>query len=129
MEKKNPFVITMGFKKDDSDHVYVAELLNSMGRGKAQYIVKAVLSYQKMKQNGALFQNSGIVYDYDGIRKIVLQVLEEQKGKKEQESGPDNVSRESKQDMVLEKEYDLLQEFDENDLSGIMESLAAFQNQ
>ena len=40
MEKKNPFVTTVGFKKDDPDHIYVAELLNSMGRGKAQYIVK-----------------------------------------------------------------------------------------
>ena len=52
MEKKNPFVTTVGFKKDDPDHIYVAELLNSMGRGKAQYIVKAVMLYQDMQESG-----------------------------------------------------------------------------
>ena len=36
MEKKNPFVTTIGFKKEDPDHVYVAELLNAMGRGKTE---------------------------------------------------------------------------------------------
>ena len=46
MEKKNPFITTIGFKKDDPEHIYVAELLNSLGRGKAQYIVKAILAYQ-----------------------------------------------------------------------------------
>ena len=39
MEKKNPYIMTIGFKKEDPDHVYVAEFLNSLGRGKAQYIV------------------------------------------------------------------------------------------
>ena len=49
MEKKNPYIMTIGFKKEDPDHVYVAEFLNSLGRGKAQYIVKAVLAYQNGK--------------------------------------------------------------------------------
>ena len=31
MEKKNPYIMTIGFKKEDPDHIYVAELLNSMG--------------------------------------------------------------------------------------------------
>lgn len=53
MEKKNPFVTTVGFKKDDPDHVYVAQLLNSMSRGKAQYIVKAVMLYQDMQESGS----------------------------------------------------------------------------
>lgn len=34
MEKKNPFITTIGLKKDDPEHIYVAELLNSLGRGK-----------------------------------------------------------------------------------------------
>ena len=49
MEKKNPYIMTIGFKKEDPDHVYVAEFLNSLGRGKAQYIVKSVLAYQNGK--------------------------------------------------------------------------------
>ena len=63
MEKKNPYIMTIGFKKEDPDHIYVAELLNSMGRGKAQYIVKAVLAYQNRKQNGEILQPIGVPFD------------------------------------------------------------------
>lgn len=126
MEKKNPFVTTIGFKKDDPDHVYVAELLNSMGRGKAQYIVKAVLVYQKMMQEGEQPQTAGITYDYQSIRRVVLQVLEEQKG---QSGGQSIVSQMADPENIPEKEPDLLQGFDESDISGIMASLAAFQEQ
>ena len=45
MEKKNAFVTTIGFNKNDPAHVQVAEFLNSMERGKAQYIVNAVLAF------------------------------------------------------------------------------------
>jgi len=81
MEKKNPYVTTIGFKKDDPDHVYVAQLLNSMGRGKAQYIVKAVLVYQDLQQKGELPQAVGVPFDYDTLRQIVLQIMDEREGK------------------------------------------------
>lgn len=126
MEKKNPFVTTIGFKKEDLDHVYVAELLNSMGRGKAQYIVKAVLVYQKMQQEGEVPQTSGLPYDYQSIRRVVLQVLEEQKGRS---GGQSIVSQTAELKSIPEKEPDLLQGFNESDISGIMASLAAFQEQ
>ena len=126
MEKKNPFVTTIGFKKEDPDHVYVAELLNSMGRGKAQYIVKAVLVYQKMQQEGEVPQTSGLPYDYQSIRRVVLQVLEEQKVRS---GGQSIVSQTAELKSIPEKEPDLLQGFNESDISGIMASLAAFQEQ
>ena len=126
MEKKNPFVTTIGFKKEDPDHVYVAELLNSMGRGKAQYIVIAVLVYQKMQQEGEVPQTSGLPYDYQSIRRVVLQVLEEQKGRS---GGQSIVSQTAELKSIPEKEPDLLQGFNESDISGIMASLAAFQEQ
>ena len=126
MEKKNPFVTTIGFKKEDPDHVYVAELLNSMGRGKAQYIVQAVLVYQKMQQEGEVPQTSGLPYDYQSIRRVVLQVLEEQKGRS---GGQSIVSQTAELKSIPEKEPDLLQGFNESDISGIMASLAAFQEQ
>ena len=126
MEKKNPFVTTIGFKKEDPDHVYVAELLNSMGRGKAQYIVKAVLVYQKMQQEGEVPQTSGLPYDYQSIRRVVLQVLEEQKGRS---GGQSIVSQTAELKSIPEKEPDLLQGFNESYISGIMASLAAFQEQ
>lgn len=55
MEKKKPFITTVGFKKDDPDHIYVANLLNSMGRGKAQYIKgrNALPGYAGKRGNGS----------------------------------------------------------------------------
>lgn len=46
MGKKNPFVTTIGFNRHDPAHVEVAQFLNGMERGKAQYIVDAVMAYQ-----------------------------------------------------------------------------------
>lgn len=122
MEKKNPYIMTIGFKKEDPDHVYVAEFLNSLGRGKAQYIVKAVLAYQNGKQNGEILQPAENPFDYDTIKQIVLQVMEE----RERQTG--NVIG-TVQEIESEKENDLLQEFDEDALTGIVESLQAFQEQ
>lgn len=122
MEKKNPYIMTIGFKKEDPDHVYVAEFLNSLGRGKAQYIVKAVLAYQNGKQNGEILQLAENPFDYDTIKQIVLQVMEE----RERQTG--NVIG-TVQEIESEKENDLLQGFDEDALTGIVESLQAFQEQ
>lgn len=122
MEKKNPYIMTIGFKKEDPDHVYVAEFLNSLGRGKAQYIVKLVLAYQNGKQNGEILQPAENPFDYDTIKQIVLQVMEE----RERQTG--NVIG-TVQEIESEKENDLLQGFDEDALTGIVESLQAFQEQ
>lgn len=120
--KKNPYIMTIGFKKEDPDHVYVAEFLNSLGRGKAQYIVKSVLAYQNGKQNGEILQPAENPFDYDTIKQIVLQVMEE----RERQTG--NVIG-TVQEIESEKENDLLQGFDEDALTGIVESLQAFQEQ
>lgn len=122
MEKKNPFVTTIGFKKEDPDHVYVAELLNSMGRRKAQYIVKAVLAYQSMQGGGKIHQPLTGFPDYNAIRRIVLQVLEENKRQKRGQT--DFVQQTS-----LEKEQteeNILESFDTDTLNGILDSLEAF---
>lgn len=76
MEKKNPFVTTVGLKKDDPDHIYVAQFLYSMGRGKARYIVKAVMLYQDIQESGKAVHTCGTYY-YERIRRVVLQVIEE----------------------------------------------------
>jgi len=126
MEKKNPFVTTVGFKKDDPDHIYVAELLNSMGRGKAQYIVKAVMLYQDMQESGEAV-HTGSAYDYERIRRVVLQVIEE----REQQMGVslrEETIPEEKRKEPKAKE-DMLTSLDDDALSGIMASLAAFQQQ
>lgn len=46
MEKKNPYITTIGFDKTNPRHVEVAEFLNSLQRKKADYIVNAIMEYQ-----------------------------------------------------------------------------------
>lgn len=122
MEKKNPFVTTIGFKKEDPDHVYVAELLNSMGRGKAQYIVKAVLVYQSMQEGGEIHQPLTGFSDYNTIRQIVLQVLEENERSKKGQTDFVQQTRLEKE----QTEENILESFDTDTLNGILDSLEAF---
>ncbi len=126
VEKKNPYVTTVGFNKDDPDHVRVAELLNSMGRSKAQYIVKAVLAYQNLQENGQIPMLSGGQMDYVLLRRMVIQILDERDGKQGQASLSEN-----KQEVEVEEqeENDLLQGFDDRVLDGMMASILAFQGQ
>lgn len=125
MEKKNPFITTVGFKKDDPEHVYVAKLLNSMGRGKAQYIVKAVMMYQNMKESGEMV-TIGCTYDYERIRRVVLQVIEERERQMGLSLQEVTMPEEKKKEM--EPEEDMLTSLDEDVLSGIMVSLEAFKH-
>ena len=127
MEKKNPFITTVGFKKDDPDHVYVAELLNSLGRGKASYIVKAVLAYQEVQKQGGITQSVGTLFDYEGIKRIVLQVLEE-RDKQTAYIEPVPVKQEKPKEPER-AENNILDDFNDNDLNDIMAALAAFQEQ
>lgn len=125
MEKKNPFVTTVGFKKDDPDHIYVAELLNSMGRGKAQYIVKAVMLYQDMQESGEAVPTGG-TYDYERIRRVVLQVIEERERISLQSSiepSEENIQKNSS------PKGNAFFEMTDNAINGIMASLASFKQQ
>ena len=126
MEKKNPFITTIGFKKDDPEHIYVAELLNSLGRGKAQYIVKAILAYQSNNsgEEPRITQAGGL--DYIAVKRIVLQVLEEQG----RQYGGVTVSKPEREEIVDEiPENDYLQNFDDDAIDGIMAAMAAFQEE
>ena len=126
MEKKNPFITTIGFKKDDPEHIYVAELLNSLGRGKAQYIVKAILAYQSNMSGEGTGATQAVGLDYSAVRRIVLQVLEGQ-GK---QYGGVTVSKPEREEIVDEiPENDFLQNFDDDAIDGIMAAMAAFQEE
>lgn len=126
MEKKNPFITTIGFKKDDPEHIYVAELLNSLGRGKAQYIVKAILAYQSNMSGEGTGATQVVGLDYSAVRRIVLQVLEEQ-GK---QYGSVPVPKPEQEEIIDEiPENDFLQNFDDDAIDGIMAAMAAFQEE
>ena len=133
MEKKNPYVMTIGFRRNNADHTRVAEFLNSLGREKAQYIVKAVLTYRTLEEKGEVPQTGGAAYNYESIRRIVLQILKEQNASdktflEESESWEDlPSSEESAQTEEEPQEDNPLQGFDEDAMLGIMASISAFQ--
>lgn len=133
MEKKNPYVMTIGFRRNNADHTRVAEFLNSLGREKAQYIVIAVLDFQLMEERGEVPTDAGAAYNYESIRRIVLQILKEQNASdktflEESESWEDlPSSEESAQTEEEPQEDNLLQGFDEDAMLGIMASISAFQ--
>lgn len=118
MGKKNAFVTTIGFNKNDPAHVQVAEFLNSMNRGKAQYIVNAVLAYQNGAQ-AADMPYAGQAVDFEKIRSFVLQVIEEH------EKQGVSIEETAGQDAGKEKQ-EIAFGLDEDALNGIMSSLEAF---
>ena len=131
MAKKNPYVTTIGFNKEDPDHVYVADFLNSMGRGKGQYIVKAIMAYQN-PEGVATGHVVVPTVDYEKIRAFVLQVLEE-RGNADTPSCMDNILIQEPRGQ--RKEQDVKEErvdsgypiaLDEDTISDIMQSLNMF---
>ena len=133
MEKKNPYVMTIGFRRNNAEHIRVAEFLNSLGREKAQYIVKAVLAYQLMEERGEAPTETGTAYDYESIRRIVLQILREQNANDEtftarSDFGENLMSAEKPSQTEEEsQENNPLQGFDEDAMFGIMAAISAFQ--
>lgn len=65
-------------------------------------------------------------YDYEEIKRIVLQIIAEWEKRIENLVA---IPQELAQMPIEKAENDLLKGFDENDLNGIMESLAAFKEQ
>lgn len=127
MAKKNPYVMTIGFKKDDPDHLAVADFLNGIGHGKAQYIVKAILAYQDLLQSGEIPVRGAVNIDYQVVKNIVLQVLREYEGNAPVLDiiRPENEGNKN----AAVRERDVLDDLDDDMLNGIMESLAMFQGE
>lgn len=117
MEKKNPYVTTIGFNRKDPNHVKVAELLNEMGRGKAQYIVNAVMAY-----HDTLKVNHISELDRTAIRKIIQELLEEEGYDWNNSKG----KRRDSKNTALEDEGRRIHQLEENDILNIMDSLSAF---
>lgn len=124
MEKKNEFVTTIGFNKNDPDHVLVAEFLNGMSRGKAQYIVNAVLAYQRLQQ-GDVSPPAGSL-DYERIKALVLQVIKEHEREKETAYVTTAAEEPILKGEAAREPEELLAGFSEDTLQGIMDSLDAF---
>ena len=128
MAKKKTYVTTIGFNKEDPDHVYVADFLNSMGRGKGQYIVKAIMAYQ----NPEGMTTGHVVVptvDYEKIRAFVLQVLEE-RGNAGTPSRMEKISaqepRGQRKEQEVHRDNVELPDLDEMAVNDILASLSAF---
>lgn len=117
MEKKNPYVTTIGFNRKDPNHVKVAELLNEMGRGKAQYIVNAVMAY-----HDTLNVNHISELDRVAIRKIIQELLEEEGYELDNSKGKHRDNKIA----ALEDEGERIHQLEENDILNIMNSLSTF---
>ena len=127
MAKKNPYVMTIGFKKDDPDHLAVADFLNGIGHGKAQYIVKAILAYQNLLQSGEVPVRGAVNIDYQVVKNMVLQVLGEYEGNAPVVNmiRPENEGNKN----AAVRERDVLDDLDDDMLYGIMDSLTMFQGE
>lgn len=127
MAKKNPYVTTIGFNREDPDHVYVADLLNDMGRGKAQYIVKAIMAYRNPRGVAMEPETISTVVDYEKIKKFVLQVLKEQTmGHVPDSKAEKQVTKQNKNMKVDYVEMNKLPDFDDNAVNDILASLSVF---
>lgn len=129
MAKKNPYVTTIGFNKEDPDHVYVADFLNSMGRGKGQYIVKAIMAYQNPE--GMTMGHVAVpAVDYEKIRAFVMQVLGE-RGNAGISTHGEKISvqepmREQKKEQEVHGDKVELPDLDEMAVNDILASLSVF---
>lgn len=126
MGKKNPYVMTIGFNRHDPAHVEVAQFLNGMERGKAQYIVDAVMAYQNGRSAGiSVSSGAGRLTDYETIRKIVLQVMEERENGAYSSNRPVAEEKETAGQAEASGQNELTG-LDDEALGGILQSLEAF---
>lgn len=75
--KKNPGKFTLKFNMMDPAHREVAELLDSMGRMKAQFIANAVRYYRFYSENSDTPTAAPVPVDYATLESIVRRILTE----------------------------------------------------
>lgn len=139
-DKKNPYVMTIGFDRMDPRHVKVADYLNSLPRKKAQCIVEAVSYYlnakgldhvsyyreiREEKDKSVEKQNT---LQYETVRKMVLQVLEEQVQMESQNTELFSKIQEADNYQKKKETDDGVITRNEEDIAEIRNVLSAFRN-
>lgn len=131
MNKKNAFRFTVQLNCADSRHLQAAELLNSRGRHKAQFIVNAILHYVNCGET-PIESTVGSTLDYSTIEAIVNKILQSKSianaGIKAPEHDSDTdgqpAKRMAKSDVIDFGELE--QEIGADALSAIADSVNAF---
>lgn len=128
MEKKNEYVITIGFNRKLEEHRKVAGILNGMGRTKAQYIVNAVIAYEQEDMQGKVQLNHNSV-DYEQVKYLVQQAIEEYMEGKKVDDDIIVSKREGKMVKAVKVSEEQKMELAEDAWNGIMDSLRAFRHE
>lgn len=124
MEKKNEYVITIGFNRKLEEHRKVAGILNGMGRTKAQYIVNAVIAYeQEGTQTGQVKHNP---VDYEQVKYFVQQAIEEYMEERKVDDSVNIRNEEGKRAKSVKISEEQKIELAEEAWDGIMDSLKSF---
>ena len=127
MEKKNEYVITIGFNKKLEEHRKVAGILNGMGRTKAQYIVNAVIAYeQEGTQTGQVNHNS---VDYEQVKYLIQQAIEEYMEGRKWDDDVIVSKREGKKAKAAKVSEEHKIELADDAWNGIMDSLRSFRHE
>lgn len=120
MTKKNEFIFNIGFNRENPDHVKVVGILNRLGHGKAEYLARAVLTYESQ---GMEFAKASSGIDYRELEKMVLEILAKQKRNEDSAEGEISQKRvESNNSYSGESDKYI----DEEDLKGIFMALEGF---
>lgn len=124
-EKKEKYRFTIQFNSDDLLHQWVAGILNCQGRHKAQYLVNAVCTYENRVEPTSA---ESAPVDYKTIASIVNQILVTKSAQQSQTACQAKKQTEIavSQSEELNFEEDVLDILEQNGLSVIAESIAAF---
>lgn len=99
MAKKNEFVFNIGFNKENPDHKETVDILNRMGRIKADYIAQAVIFFEK---HGKKRDIESAFIDLNNLEEMVKSIIRREENKyltgniKEKNSMEDSLSKEEK---------------------------------
>lgn len=124
MEKKNEYVITIGFNKKLEEHRKVAGLLNGMGRTKAQYIVNTVIAYEQEGMRKVPLNRNSV--DYEQVKYFVQQAVEEYMKGRVVNDDIMRVKGNGKKAKAIQPSDEQKTELAEEAWNGIMDSLKWF---
>lgn len=127
MEKKNEYVITIGFNKKLEEHRKVAGLLNGMGRTKAQYIVNTVIAYEQEGMRKVPLNRNSV--DYEQVKYFVQQAVEEYMKGRVVNDDIMRVKGNGKKAKAIQPSDEQKTELAEETWNGIMDSLKSFRHE
>ena len=106
--KKDPYKFTIQFNPGDPAHRQTTDLLNGLGRRKAQFIVNAVVHYIHCKETPDMSQTAPM--DMELIEAVVLRIMKEQStaAPSQETAKPANLPKKAPEDIQFEEAEETL---------------------